>query len=159
MAALLAFEAALLTATAPTFQETNQVLHEYARLGIVWILSLYVKRPAYFIGSSKSDLRVFPKAVRHVVGHAIYMAQNGAKHPDTKPLKGFGSAGVLEVIDDFDGNTYRTVYTVRFEQALYVLHAFQKKSKTGIATAKSDLDLIKLRLRQAEKDYELIMGK
>ena len=118
-----------------------------------------MKRPAYFIGSSKSDLRAFPKAVRHVVGHAIYMAQNGAKHPDAKPLKGFGGAGILEVIDDFDGNAYRTVYTVRFEGAIYVLHAFQKKSKTGIATAKIDLDLIKLRLKQAEIDYELIRRK
>jgi phage-related protein len=111
------------------------------------------KRPVVFIGSSQSELGAFPKPVRHVIGHALYLAQTGGKHPDAKPLKGFGDAGVLEVVSDFDGDSYRAVYTVRFAKAVYVLHAFQKKSKKGIATAKGDIDLVRSRLRLAENDY------
>lgn len=83
-------------------------------------------------------------------GYALYLAQTGGKHPDAKPLKGFTGAGVLEVVEDFDGDTYRTVYTVRLSDAVYVLHAFQKKSKRGAATPRREIDLIWARLRQAQ---------
>ena len=92
-------------------------------------------------------------------GYALYLAQDGKKHEQAKPLKGFGSAGVLEVIEDWDRGAYRAVYTVRFEKALYVLHAFQKKSPSGIRTAKRDVDLVEQRLKQAQRDYEEHYGK
>lgn len=84
----------------------------------------------------------------------MWDAQLGEKSPAAKPLKGFGGAGVLEVVDDFDGDTYRAVYTVRFAGAVYVLHVFQKKSRSGISTLRSDIDLIRRRLAQAEAEYE-----
>jgi phage-related protein len=109
-------------------------------------------KPVVWIGSSLEDLKLFPEEVQSVVGYALYLAQTGSKHPDAKPLKGFKGAGVLEVIEDFDGNTYRAIYTVKFANTIYVLHVFQKKSKQGISTPKPDIDLIKLRLRKA-KEY------
>jgi phage-related protein len=87
------------------------------------------------------------------MAYALYLAENGDKHPDAKPLQGFGGAGVVEMIEDHEGSAYRAVYTVKFEGAVYVLHAFQKKSHKGISTPKSDMDLIKLRLKQAEDDH------
>lgn len=105
-----------------------------------------------WVGSARDDLRRFPQEVRREMGYALYLAENGDKHPDAKPLRGFGGAGVVEMIEDHDGNTYRAVYTVKFEGAVYVLHAFQKKSHKGIATPKSDIDLIRLRLKQAQDD-------
>ena len=104
-----------------------------------------------WIGSSQKDLKSFPEGVRNDVGYALYLAQTGDKHDAAKVLKGFGGAGVLEVVDDHDGNTFRAVYTVRFEDAVYVLHAFQKKSKKGAATPKKDIDLIRRRLQLAEQ--------
>ena len=104
-----------------------------------------------WIGSSQKDLKSFPEGVRKDVGYALYLAQTGDKHEAAKVLKGFGGAGVLEVVDDHDGNTFRAVYTVRFEDAVYVLHAFQKKSKKGAATPKKDIDLIRRRLQLAEQ--------
>ncbi|HZL30738.1 MAG TPA: type II toxin-antitoxin system RelE/ParE family toxin [Pseudolabrys sp.] len=95
-------------------------------------------------------------AGQNVFGFAIRAAQRGSKHPDAKPLKGFGGASVLEVVEDFDGDTYRAVYTVKFAGRIYVLHVFQKKSKRGAKTPKSDLDLIKSRLKDAEKKYQAI---
>ena len=92
--------------------------------------------------------------VKDVFGHAIDMAQAGGKHPDAKVLTGFGSAGVLEVIEDHMGDTYRAVYTVKFAEWVYVLHCFQKKSRIGIATPKPDMDLIKNRLKAAKQDFE-----
>ena len=86
------------------------------------------------------------------MGYALYLAQTGRKHGRAKPLKGFGGAGVLELVEDHDGNTYRAVYTVQFAAAVYVLHAFQKKSKKGRETPKSDLDVVRRRLRTAEED-------
>ena len=86
------------------------------------------------------------------MGFALYLAQIGDKHPQAKPLKGFGGAGVLEVVEDHDGETYRATYTVRFAHAIYVLHVFHKKSKRGTATPKADIDLIKKRLRDATED-------
>ncbi len=108
-------------------------------------------KPLEWVGRSQDDLKEFPVAVRRDIGFALYFAQMGEKHPSAKPLKGFGGAGVLEVVEDFDGNTYRAVYTVRFVDAVYVLHAFQKKSKKGIATPKQDIELIRKRLQIAEK--------
>jgi phage-related protein len=110
-----------------------------------------------FVGSSRSDLQRFPKEVKLVVGTALTAAQLGGKYADAKPLKGFGDASVVEIVDDFDGDTFRAVYTVRFADVVYVLHAFQKKSKKGIETPKSDLDLIRRRLRLAEQDYQSAM--
>jgi phage-related protein len=91
-----------------------------------------------------------PTDVQDVFGYALHLAQSGTKHPDAKPLKGFGGAGVLEVVEDFDTNTYRAVYTVRFGNAIYVLHCFQKKSASGIRTAQADIDLIRKRLQAAQ---------
>ncbi len=107
-----------------------------------------------WVGSSKADVSEFPADVRRRVGGALWEAQLGRKAPYAKPLKGFGDAGVLEVVDDFDGDTFRAVYTVRFANIVYVLHAFQKKSKRGVATPKADLDLIERRLKRAREDYE-----
>jgi len=107
-----------------------------------------------WVASSLDDLKEFPESVRQFMGFAIFQAQCGGKHVDAKPLKGFKGSGVLEVVEDFDGDTYRTVYTVRFADAVYVLHAFQKKSKKGIATPRHDIDLITARLSMAEQIHE-----
>lgn len=111
-------------------------------------------KPVRWIGSSKEDLSDFPSEVRGRVGVALWQAQIGGKAPYAKPLKGLGDAGVLEIVDDFDGDTFRAVYTIRFSMAVYVLHAFQKKSRHGIATPKAELDLIGQRLKRAREDYE-----
>jgi len=111
-------------------------------------------KPLVFMGSSREDLRAFPEEVREVMGFALRSAQLGGKHKDAKPLRGFAGAGVLEIIDDADGDTYRGVYTVRFEGVVYMLHAFQKKSRKGIETPKNDLDLVKRRLKAAEDHHE-----
>ena len=95
-----------------------------------------------------------PEGVVDVFGYALYLAQIGRKHPQSKPLKGFGSAGVLEVVEDDDGRTYRAVYTIKFSNGVYVLHCFQKKSKKGIETSKQDKDLIEARLKLARLHSE-----
>jgi phage-related protein len=110
-------------------------------------------KPVRWVGSSKEDLREFPEDVRRRVGGALWDAQLGRKAPYAKPLSGFGGAGVLEIVDDFDGDTFRAVYTVRFAGAIYVLHAFQKKSKRGMATPRAALKLIEQRLKRAAEDY------
>jgi phage-related protein len=110
-------------------------------------------KPVRWVGSSRDDLRAFPEEVRNRVGGALWEAQLGRKAPYAKPLKGFGGAAVLEVVDDFDGTTYRAVYTVRFAGVVYVLHAFQKKSKRGIATPRQEMALIEQRLLRAREDY------
>jgi phage-related protein len=107
-----------------------------------------------WIGSTKDDLLSFPVDVIREVGHALYIAQTGGKHAAAKPLKGFGSAGILEIVESHVGNAYRVVYTVRFREVIYVLHAFQKKSKSGIATPPQEIDKVKARLTQAEQEYE-----
>jgi len=104
-----------------------------------------------WLGSSKKDLMALPLDVRKFFGHALDFAQRGGKHDAAKVLKGFGSAGVLEIIEDDQGGTYRAVYTIKFREAVFVLHVFQKKSKSGIATPKPDLDIIRERLKIAEK--------
>src|SRR6266550_1193544 len=108
-------------------------------------------KPLYWLGSSKRDLLSLPGSVEDLFGYALYLAQDGRKHEQAKPLKGFGSAGVLEVVEDWDRSTYRAVYTVRFERVVFVLHIFQKKSTRGSATPKGDIDLIRERLRAAER--------
>ena len=116
-------------------------------------------KPVWFVGSARDDLRSFPDDVRYVMGYALYLAQMGDKHPNAKPLKGFKGAGVLEVFEDHAGDTYRAVYTVRFTDAVYVLHAFQKKSKTGRKTPKLDMDRINERMKQAEAHYRKITAR
>ena len=112
------------------------------------------RKPVKWVASAKRNLDAMPEDVKDVFGHAIDLAQAGGKHVDAKALSGFGSAGVLEVIEDFRGGTYRAVYTVRFSGWVYVLHCFQKKSKSGINTPKEDLDLIDARLKAAKLDFE-----
>jgi phage-related protein len=107
-----------------------------------------------WVGSSKRDLSGFPEDVRRRVGGALWEAQIGRKAPYAKPLKGIGDASLLEIVDDFDGDTYRAVYTVRFARAVYVLHAFQKKSKRDVGTPKAELTLVEQRLRRAREDYQ-----
>ena len=106
-----------------------------------------------WLASSYADFCKLPKEVQQAIGFALYLAQCGDKHICAKPLRGFSGAGVLEVVDNFEGNTYRCAYTVRFADAVYVLHAFQKKAKRGIGTSKRDMDLIRARLAQAHKDH------
>ena len=106
-------------------------------------------KPLIWIGSARDDLREFPEEVRGLMGHALFMAQCGLKHEQAKPLKGYGDAGVLEIVEDLAGDAYRVVYAVRLTGRIYALHAFQKKSKRGKATPKTDLDLIRLRLKRA----------
>ncbi len=107
-------------------------------------------KPLLWIGSSKKDLMALPVSVRKFFGHALDFAQRGEQHDATKVLKGFGSAGVLEVLEDDISGTYRAVYTVRFEEAVFVLHCFRKKSKRGTATPKEDIKIIRTRLKVAE---------
>ena len=118
-----------------------------------------VAKPCLFIGPSRRELQALPEIVRGTFGHAFHVAQCGGEYESVKSLKGFGGRGVLEVIEDFEGNTYRAVYTVRFAEAVYVLRAFQKKSKSGIATPKAEIDLIKARLRAAEDDHHQRFGR
>jgi phage-related protein len=111
-------------------------------------------KPVRWVGSSREDLRSFPEEVRKRVGGALWDVQIGLKASYVKPLKGFGGAGVLEIVDDFDSDTYRAVYTVRFAGADYVLHAFQKKSERGAMTPKAEMALVEQRLKRAKGDYE-----
>lgn len=107
-------------------------------------------RPLYWVGSSKKDLLKMPPDVQDVFGFALHQAQAGGKHIQSKPLKGFPAAEVLEVVEDYDSDTYRAVYTAKFGTAIYALHCFQKKSKKGIETAHHDIELIRSRLKLAE---------
>ena len=111
------------------------------------------EKPLHWVASAKKDYLGFPTEVQDDMGYALGLAQLGAKHPNAKPWKGEG-AGVLEIVEDHRGDTYRAVYTVRFADAVYVLHAFQKKSKSGIKTDQTDVKLIALRLKRAQIDYE-----
>jgi phage-related protein len=108
------------------------------------------EKPLAWIGSSKKDLMALPIRVRKFFGHALDFAQHGEQHDAAKALKGFGGAGVLEVVESDTGGTYRAVYTVKFAEAVFVLHCFQKKSKSGIATPKHDIEIIRARLKVAE---------
>jgi len=112
------------------------------------------EKPLIWVGASKRDLLAMPEAVIRHIGGALSVAQYGGKHPDAKPWKGLG-AGVFEVVSDFEARTFRAVYFVRLERAIYVLHCFQKKSPSGIRTAKTDVKLIERRLKAALDDYEV----
>jgi phage-related protein len=111
------------------------------------------RKPLEWVASSRQDVRRFPQDVRDEIGFALFQAQLGAKHHSAKPLKGFGGAGVLEIVADDDSNTFRAVYTVKFRLAIYVLHAFQKKSTKGIKTSRQAIELINQRLKQAQAHY------
>ena len=110
-------------------------------------------KPCLFVGSSRKDLKRFPAKVQNRIGYALNEVPEGGEPMAAKVLKGFGGRAVLELVDDFDSNTYRAVYTVRFAGVMYVLHAFQKKAKKGIATPLQDIELVKSRLRDAELHY------
>jgi phage-related protein len=109
-------------------------------------------RDLEFVGSSRKDLGDFPNDVKEDVGYALYRAQLGERAPSVKTLSGFGGGGVVEIVENHDGDTYRCVYTVKLKSAIYVLHAFKKKSKRGSETPKHDIDLVRLRLREAEAE-------
>ena len=111
-------------------------------------------KPVEWMGSSLKDLIDFPRDARHDVGHALDEVQRGGVPDSAKAMKGFGGASVMEIVEDHRGDTYRAVYTVRFDEVVYVLHCFQKKSKRGIATPKSDIDLIQSRLKMAREHHE-----
>ena len=111
------------------------------------------EKPLHWVGSSKKDYRAFPTEVQDDMGYALGLAQLGGKHPHAKPWKGEGG-GVFEILEDHRGDTFRAVYTVRFVEVVYVLHAFQKKSKTGIKTPQEDVSLVAERLKRAQQDYE-----
>lgn len=113
------------------------------------------ERPLEWLGSSRKDLRAFPRSVRREIGAALYTAQQGEIDPAAKPLKGFGGASVLEIIARGRDGTWRAVYTVRFHDAIYVLHAFQKKSRHGIATPERELEVIRQRLAEAERLHKV----
>lgn len=116
------------------------------------------EKPLDWVGSAKRDLLQFPAVVQDAIGSALSAAQFGGKHPSAKPWKGLGS-GVLEVVENFDCDTYRAVYTVRFEKVIYVLHAFQKKSPSGDKTSRIDIEIIGRRLKAAKEDYEARYAK
>ena len=132
----------------------------YARRGMVGSVANgeVGPKPVVWIGSVLEDLRGFPKEGRKKIGDALRFAQLGQKHPAAKPLKGFGGAGVLEIVEDVRGDAYRAVYTVRFAGILYALHAFQKKSTRGIATPRRHVELIRKRLEAARQDYRARKG-
>ena len=111
-------------------------------------------RPVIWIGSSRRDLRAMPPEVRRNIGQALYTAQQGMTDPAAKPLKGFVGTRVMEIVERYRGDAYRAVYTTQFSNVIYVLHVFQKKSKRGTTTPKPDVDLIRNRLGEAERDYK-----
>jgi phage-related protein len=108
-------------------------------------------KPVIWVGASLKDLREFPAPVQDHMGYALYVAQRGGKHQDAKVLSGFGGAGVLEVVKDYRSDTFRAVYTLKYAGIIFVLHAFQKKSKSGRETPRRDIELIQQRLREAEQ--------
>ena len=111
-------------------------------------------KPVEWVGSSYKDFTAFPQVVQQEMGHALYLAQTGRMHVSAKSLKGFGDAGVVELVEHGERGTYRAVYTVKFESAVYVLHAFQKKSKAGIRTPRQEIELVRRRLKVAEEDHK-----
>jgi phage-related protein len=111
-------------------------------------------KPARWVGTSLRDLRSFPSEVRRDIGQALFAAQRGEIDPAAKPLRGFGGASVVEILASHEGSAWRAVYTVRFEDAIYVLHVFQKKSTSGISTPRREIDMIRRRLAEAERDHK-----
>jgi phage-related protein len=131
----------------------GSALTDYGETTIYPIIDDAPVRPVAWVGSSKRDFRAFPDEVQDVMGFALYRTQTGQWHESMKPLKGFGGSGVVELVESHQGDAYRAVYTVRFEEAVYVLHAFQKKSKSGIKTPQQDIEMIKSRLKLAEASH------
>ena len=114
-------------------------------------------KPLIWIAGARDDLSAFPDQVRATMGYALFLAQAGERHPTmTKTLKGFGGGSVVEVKENYDGNAYRAVYTVRFAHAVFVLHAFQKKSRKGVATSQADIDTVRRRLRELTQEMEAL---
>ena len=118
-----------------------------------------VVKPVNWVGSSYRDFKSFPDTVKDSMGYELYRAQIGRMHESAKPLKGFGGAGVVELVEDFRTDTYRAVYTTKFADVIYVLHAFQKKAKKGSATPKHEIELIRRRMKSAEAHYRLLMER
>jgi phage-related protein len=116
-------------------------------------------KPLYWVGSSRRDIQSLPGEVRAVFGKALRVAQLGGRHEAAKSLQGFGGAGVLEVVEDDAGGTYRAVYTVKFAGMVFVLHCFQKKSKRGIATPKENMDIVRARLKVAQARAKELMNE
>ena len=139
---------------------TRELDRLYPKWDIHWVRRILAtnEKPLHWVGSSKRDFLGFPEPVRDDMGNALGVAQFGGTAPTAKPWKGLGP-GVVEIVESHDGNAYRAVYTVRFAEAVYVLHAFQKKSPSGIRTAKKDVDLVAQRLKAAQQDYEDYHGK
>jgi phage-related protein len=106
-------------------------------------------KPLKFVGGSKKDLSAFPSAAKQDIGHSLFLAQQGGRAVNAKIMQGFGGGSVVELVEDFDGDAYRCVYTTKMQDAIVVLHAFQKKSKRGVETPKHDVELIRARLRDA----------
>ena len=117
------------------------------------IVNAPVAKPLVWIGSAHRDMQQLPEPVQDDLGYALYVAQIGGKHRNAKPLSGFGGAGVLEVVDDYDDDTFRAVYTIRFTERIYVLHVFQKKSRSGISTPAREIALVRRRLTMAEEQH------
>lgn len=113
-------------------------------------------KPVEWLGSTLEDLRILPEPVQDDFGYALYLAQTGDKHVHAKPLKGYRGAGVLEVVRQHDSQAYRAIYTVRFEEAIYILHVFQKKSKSGIATPMAEMRVVEARLKEAQQRHSEI---
>lgn len=109
-----------------------------------------------WVGSSYDDLKEFPTLVRSAVGYALFFAQEGKKHPHAKILSGMGNAAVIEIKENDQSGTYRLIYTLEIEEYVFVLHAFQKKSKSGIATPKKEIDMIKNRLKEVKTLYKAL---
>lgn len=118
-----------------------------------------MSKPVFFIGSSKEDIKSFPEEVRKEIGFSLHVAENGGRAINTVPLTGFGNSMVPEIIVDCDSDTYRAVYTVQLKNAVYVLHAFMKKSKKGRETPKQDIQLVKRRLKAAEEHHREMFGR
>lgn len=134
--------------------QRNPVLLAYLFLSwYIFTFGVPNEKPLHWVASAKKDYQTFPDEVQNDIGYALGLAQLGAKHPKTKPWKGEGP-GIFEIVDDQRGDTYRAVYTVRFVGVVYVLHAFQKKSKSGIKTPQEDVRLIAERLKRAQADYK-----
>ena len=138
-------------ASAPVGPKGERALSRYGKSAIV--PGRRPLKPLFWVGSSKRDLRKFPEEVKDVLGYTLHVAQLGGKHVDAKPLRGFGGTGVLEVVEDSAGDTYRAIYTVKFADAVYALHVFQKKSKSGVKTPQRHMDLIRERLKRAEAEH------
>jgi phage-related protein len=126
---------------------------------VTWTTQWVAPKRIIWIRSSKTDLKIFPRQVQSKIGYALWIAQAGGKNPEAKPLHGFGGAGVVEMIADFDCDTYRAVYTVRFRDAIYVLHVFKKKSRKGATTPRAEIELIKARLKFAETVHDELRKK